>query len=298
MERRFLILASLLSLSMIAPLGCSVESAPAEDEIIAETQEELTLVAKSLVGKYYTHSPAFGGFARLTLDKNGKYTASVEAGTMAICFTSPCLLPENGTWNASKVGGKIRLRIRPAGGASRYYVATKSAAGLSLARNGSVENLTLLDAGSCLDDADCQANEQCGHKLCAMWCAVDDPFCCGPSTCEPKSGGQFCGGFAGIPCGPNETCVDDPNDDCDPKNGGADCGGICQPTTPPPPPQPPSCWGAWLDENGLCRTPSDGVYPPECCAGPACGPTHCAAGLVCCNPLSGICTPPGGLCAQ
>jgi len=27
------------------------------------------------------------------------------------------------------------------------------------------------------------------------------------------------------------------------------------------------CWGAFLDQNGLCRTPADGVYPDECCAG-------------------------------
>lgn len=26
-----------------------------------------------------------------------------------------------------------------------------------------------------------------------------------------------------------------------------------------------ACWGAWLDQNGLCRTPSDGVYPADCC---------------------------------
>lgn len=27
------------------------------------------------------------------------------------------------------------------------------------------------------------------------------------------------------------------------------------------------CWGAWLDQNGLCRTPADGVYPDYCCDG-------------------------------
>ncbi|MCA9671075.1 MAG: hypothetical protein KC503_36005 [Myxococcales bacterium] len=26
-----------------------------------------------------------------------------------------------------------------------------------------------------------------------------------------------------------------------------------------------SCWGAFLDQNGLCRTPADGVYPDSCC---------------------------------
>ena len=32
--------------------------------------------------------------------------------------------------------------------------------------------------------------------------------------------------------------------------------------------------------------------------GVACGASHCAAGLVCCNPLSVICTKPGEVCAQ
>ena len=26
-----------------------------------------------------------------------------------------------------------------------------------------------------------------------------------------------------------------------------------------------SCWGAWIDNNGTCRTPADGVYPAACC---------------------------------
>ncbi|MGC9042390.1 MAG: hypothetical protein ACP5KG_00895 [Myxococcota bacterium] len=35
------------------------------------------------------------------------------------------------------------------------------------------------------------------------------------------------------------------------------------------------CWGAWLDENGVCRSPSDGVYPAECCA------IDCGGGGIC-----------------
>ena len=42
-----------------------------------------------------------------------------------------------------------------------------------------------------------------------------------------RTSGQFCGGFAGIPCPGAGRCVDDPSDSCDPKAGGADCGGIC-----------------------------------------------------------------------
>lgn len=36
-----------------------------------------------------------------------------------------------------------------------------------------------------------------------------------------------CGGFAGLSCPDNLTCVDDPSDSCDPDQGGADCIGMC-----------------------------------------------------------------------
>jgi hypothetical protein len=44
------------------------------------------------------------------------------------------------------------------------------------------------------------------------------------------------------------------------------------------------CWGAWLDQNGNCRTPSDGVYPAKCCEGQMCGGIagiKCPAGQRC-----------------
>lgn len=45
---------------------------------------------------------------------------------------------------------------------------------------------------------------------------------------ESRQGvGEFCGGFAAIPCPEGLVCVDDPRDQCDPATGGADCGGIC-----------------------------------------------------------------------
>jgi hypothetical protein len=65
---------------------------------------------------------------------------------------------------------------------------------------------------------------------------------CGPQsedTSAPSNGstagqlngtdgiGQFCGGFAAIPCPEGLTCVDDPRDTCNPDLGGRDCGGIC-----------------------------------------------------------------------
>jgi len=252
MDRRSLF-ASLFSLCLLAPLGCAVTSTDdaQSEEPTAESEDGITAAAQSLVGGYYSHAATFGGFGRLTLSSNGKYTASVDPAGTAVCITSPCLLPENGTWNASKVNGKLRLRIRAQGDVSRYYEATKSGSTLTLVQAGKpTQTLNVLGPNACLDDADCKANEECGPKVCLMWCPVGDPTCCGPSACHPKA------------------------------------------------PPPPSCWGAWKDQNGLCRTPADGVYPDSCCAGPTCGNAQCAVGQVCCNPLAGICTAPGEVCAM
>ena len=270
MISRSFFLTSLLSLCIAAPVvavGCAAPTDPAQDapdgeEQIAETQDELTSAGSQLVGAYWSSNAPSGGFVRIELKSNGKFTASRDGGGKIVCITSPCVLPESGTWNASKkASGGFRLRVRPTGAPSRWYDATKSsgaAATLTLSRSGVTETLNKLGANQCLDNADCLATEECGPKVCLMWCAVNDPTCCGPSTCQPKV------------------------------------------APPPPPPPPPACWGAWLDENGLCRTPADGVYPDSCCAALStpCGTSSCGVGKVCCNPLAGICTNPGEFCIQ
>ncbi len=92
-------------------------------------------------------------------------------------------------------------------------------------------------------------------------------ICCGVAACsgadvpDEPTGSAFCGGIAGIACPDGQACVDDPGDDCDPQQGGADCGGIC-------------------------------VDAPQC------GDRQCGPGLVCCNPVMGICTEPGRVCIQ
>ena len=266
--RHIAFFAPLFTLCLATPVlgaGCAAPT-DAQDESkeqIAETQDELTAAASQLSGSYYANNAAFGGFARLELKSNGKYVAQVDPAGKIVCVASPCLLPESGTWNASKkVGGGFRLRIRPTGAASRWYDATKtggSASTLKLTRGGVTETLDRLAANACLDDSDCTATQECGPKFCLMYCEVNDPFCCGPSTCQPKA-----------------------------------------PAPPAPPAPPASCLGAWLDQFGGCRTPSDGAYPASCCAGLStpCGTASCGVGKVCCNPLAGICTNPGEFCIQ
>lgn len=188
---RSIFVTSVLALCIAAPLaaGCAAntDSEYAEEQV-AETQDELTAAASQVVGSYWTHTPTFGGFGRLNLKANGKYEAQVDAAGRALCITSPCLLPERGSWNAfAKAGGGYRVRIRATGAASRWYDATKTGGVLELTRSGETQTLNALGANACLDDADCGAGEECGPKFCLMWCPVGDATCCGPSTCRPKT---------------------------------------------------------------------------------------------------------------
>jgi hypothetical protein len=67
----------------------------------------------------------------------------------------------------------------------------------------------------------------CAAVLCPVntTCEVID----GIPNCTPITpDAPLCGGFAGLTCPGEGTCVDDPSDNCDPENGGADCGGICE----------------------------------------------------------------------
>lgn len=269
MRRAIFFFSCCLLASSVAVAGCASAddgAAASDDEAVAASSDEITVAARGLVAQYFTRSPASGGFARLDLRADGSYTAKVEAGATQICFTSPCLLDEAGQWNAYGWRGQLRLRLRPAGAPARYYGAARTAKELTLTRGGLTERLGILPTGQCVEDIDCGAGELCPPQLCLMYCEVNDPSCCGPVTCEPRSGG---GSDAGGGTG-----------------GGASDGG--------------SCFGAWVDHLGGCRAPNDGAYPASCCAGlpgPTCGNVTCASGEVCCNPLLDICTKPGEYCA-
>jgi hypothetical protein len=99
------------------------------------------------------------------------------------------------------------------------------------------------------------------------------------TCCTPK----FCGGIAGISCPEGFTC----------KLEGTypDAGGTCVVQ------QQDSCFGAWLDQNGNCRGPADGVLPNSCCAGQFCGGIAgipCPGGYKC--KLDGDYPDAGGTC--
>jgi hypothetical protein len=182
--RRVLVAVSSAVALMIAT-GCAAEVAQ-EDPMVAERQDELSSAAQALVGKYYNAQTVPGGFARLSLTADGRFTAKVDVSHRALCDALPCVAPETGTWAARRVGRALRLDIRPEGGSARAYTATRTPETLVLTLAGQTETLRALATDGCLDDADCGTEEVCGPKVCMLWCPVGDPTCCGPSTCQPK----------------------------------------------------------------------------------------------------------------
>jgi hypothetical protein len=278
MNRRSIFLTSLFSLALLAPIGCAVtpESEEASEETATDA-EELSAAAHQLVGNYVNKAPGFGGFGRLQLKSDGKYTAKVDPAGTALCVTSPCLIPESGKWNATKrANGTYRLSVKPEGGQTRYYETSKFDAsidftsGIIVKRNGKTETLNKLAQNACYEDADCKSNQECAPRMCLMWCEVNDLYCCGTSTCKAKTP-------------PQPTC-------CDPAtkpNGGIEGVHCCTD-------------GSWQYDigngNGAMSCSQHGGLG-NVCGGQQCGPTTCAAGTTCCNPLSGICVAPGMACA-
>jgi Kazal-type serine protease inhibitor domain len=116
--------------------------------------------------------------------------------------------------------------------------------------------------------------------------------------CLPS--GPACGGFVGIACPGEASCVDDPSDDCDPAAGGADCTGVCackQPHSCPLgrrfDPRPSVC--ACVRDNVLC--PTAPCTFTDCAAGSRCVERDCKA---VCEPIAGGCLPcpPGESCTD
>jgi hypothetical protein len=101
----------------------------------------------------------------------------------------------------------------------------------------------------------------------------DDPTGAGGSG----AGGSGAGGAGGAPCASTSSCA--PGEVCTTEDG--DCKA------------PPGC-GPGLACPAVCY----GNCRPAKEEGPVCGATRCAAGMVCCNPSCGICTPPNGACTQ
>lgn len=82
-----------------------------------------------------------------------------------------------------------------------------------------------------------------------------------PTVCDVPTGWPACEGctYEGVSYAPGESFpASDGCNTCSCSAGGAIA---CTEMACIDP-----CWGAWLDQNGICRTPADGVYPEHCCS--------------------------------
>jgi hypothetical protein len=104
----------------------------------------------------------------------------------------------------------------------------------------------------------CEVMGWYGDGICDDFCANPDPDC-------DEGEGQC---FSDVDCGTGEHCNADEVclSPCIPGGICPDvCAGFCVED------EPDSCWGAWVDQWGGCRSPADGVYPDTCCFTQVCG---------------------------
>lgn len=94
-------------------------------------------------------------FDSVELRADGSYDAKVDAHLVNPSARSygarVCTLPETGTWNAYKVSGQTRIRMRPTTGPARVYSVSMEGSALVLARRS---QRTLLLAELCEVPAD------------------------------------------------------------------------------------------------------------------------------------------------
>ncbi len=166
----------------------------------------------------------------------------------------------------------------------------------------------------------CLANGWYGDDVCDDFCPSPDPDCrirCGPNTC---AGDQVCcNSSCGICTEPGGVCTQqaclgdggvsdvDGGTPLNPGDGGTPLGdGWVDPGDGGTPwsdgwVDPGDGWvdpgDGWVDPGDGGTPWSDGWVDPGD-GGVRCGDRTCGAGLVCCNPSCGICTPPGVGCIR
>ncbi len=168
------LLAASLAAGPLALVGCAVDSegpsdADHEGDDVDATEDELSVLGRQFVGKFAWHAADSGDFLDIeTIDlrADGTYSAKVEATLVnpaVRCFRFPCTLAESGKWNAYKVSGKTKIRLRPSTNKARVYGASLANGDLSLTRLGATTTLFRAALLTCAN-VRCAAGTHCEMK--------------------------------------------------------------------------------------------------------------------------------------
>ncbi len=185
-----------LSAGALAFSGCAVEAVDegdlADAEDTASSEEALSSAERGFVGSWVdgvaTGRDYASYFATLTLERNGKYAATV-ADPRIRCVRAPCVLNQSGTWSAYRSGSALKLRLSTSDGARRIYGAALGGDSLTLTRLGTKVTL-----------AKKAPNATCANVRCpaGTWC--NDNGGAGPVTCDPVAAACKRTGCSGQVC--------------------------------------------------------------------------------------------------
>lgn len=292
---------TLTGLSLVAAFAAGCVGAPDAaiddgDEVSAE--EVRSTSWERLVGAWEGTSGPFTGLVFTATPQGSGHHFFADVDTGIRCITTPC--PSGARLDGSFTAGPLTITIRhpdrPSPEAApfygRYYYQLQGDT-LTLSRSGRVYARLRKVVSYCNGDAD-----DCGEQrlivprcLGRMTCTEENRcrYVCGRPTCatttcgvgyfcqELDSGPTCLSNCARMRCAAGTTCRNTPT--------GASCV-----------PNGPSCAAIRCASGYRCEeTNGVGACVP---AGARCGNSICSFGTVCCNPLRGICTPPGGVCIQ
>jgi hypothetical protein len=210
LAHKFLVLAA-LSLSTIGAIaGCSADVV-SDDDMVEESDDELSKAGKALIGAYKDDSGSFRGLI-LTNKKVGlanEFIADVDTGIN--CVTTPCPSSERitGTFTASKK--TISFRSSTASPHARHllgrYNYKVQGAKLSLSRKGFAQSLEEV-VSYCGQPSDCELQNLIVPQCIGTFVCAEESSCsyqCGkPVPPPPPPPPQVC--LSSASCAPGEHC--------------------------------------------------------------------------------------------
>jgi hypothetical protein len=302
-----------IAFSALCLSGC-YGAADVTDETEATAEEASSRSWERLVGSWRASSGPFRAvvFTRTTETRGRHFFADYDRPV--VCVRAPCppvrervegaFTATTRTLNLNSSDARLGAIVAPFG----QYQYTLSGNTLTLSQNGRVVSRLSKVTSYCTEADDC-AEQGLIVPACLGRFTCSPTNTCGYTCGRPVSGaGEFCGGIAGIQCGPGLTCIlggsfPDAGGTC--RSTGSTCAVIrCTATTHCEEnpagarcvPNARSCATMECAPGFVCR---DTAGVGACIAqNRVCGTAVCSEGTVCCNGLRGICTPPGFACIQ